>query len=75
MKSLCLTHKSIRKQSKFTEHEYHKHRPRKALFSELVYVVQIYPVFTGPVTNYVGTSLIGNFSLILSIAMYIVIYV
>ena len=51
MKPLCLIHKSIRKQSKFTEHEYHKHRPRKALFSELVYFVQISPVFAGPVTN------------------------
>ena len=39
-----------KKQSKFTEHEYHKHRPRKVLFSEHVYFVQICPVFAGPVT-------------------------
>ena len=55
IKSLCLIHKSIRKQSKFTEHEYHKHRPRNVLFSEHVYFVQICPVFAGPVTNYAGT--------------------
>ena len=51
MTSLCLIHKSIRKQRKLTEHEYHKHRPRKVLFSEHVYFVQICPVFAGPVTN------------------------
>ena len=34
----------------FTEHEYHKHRPRNVLFSEHVYFVQICPVFAGPVT-------------------------
>ena len=50
MTSLCLIYKSIRKQRKFTEHEYHKHRPRKVLFSEHVYFVQICPVFAGPVT-------------------------
>ena len=50
MKSLCLTQKSISKQRKFTEHEYHKHRPRKVLFSEHVCFVQICPVFAGPVT-------------------------
>ena len=50
MKSLCLIQKSIRKQRKCTEHEYHKHRPRKVLFSEHVYFVQICPVFAGPVT-------------------------
>ena len=36
MKSLCLVYKSIRKQRKFTEHKYHKHRPRKVSFSEHV---------------------------------------
>ena len=36
MKSLSLIHKSIGKQQKLTEHEYHKHRPRKVSFSELV---------------------------------------
>ena len=34
MKSFCLIHKSIRKQRKFTELEYHKHRPRKVPISE-----------------------------------------
>ena len=36
MKSLYFIHKSIRKEQKFTEDEYHdhKHRPRKAPFSE-----------------------------------------
>ena len=52
MKSLCLIHKSIIKQTKFTEHEYHKYRPRKVLFSEHVYSVQMCPVFAGPVTYY-----------------------
>ena len=51
MTSLCLTYKSIRKQRQFTQHEYHKHRPRKVLFSEYVCFVQICPVFAGPVTN------------------------
>ena len=49
MKSLCLIQKSIRKQGKLTEHEYHKHRPRKVLFSEHVHFVQIYmPGFCRP---------------------------
>ena len=47
-------HKSLRKQGKFTEHEYHKHRPIKVLFSEYVYFVQICPVFAGPVTYVTG---------------------
>ena len=51
MKSLCLIHRSIRKQIQLTEHEYHKHRPRKVLFFEHVYFVQICPVFAGSVTN------------------------
>ena len=59
-KALCLVHKSIRKQRKFTEHEYHKHRPRKVSFSEHVYFVQICPVFAGPVTFTVLSIL--NFS-------------
>ena len=57
MKSLCLIHRSIGKQRKLTEHEYHKHRPRKVLFSEHVYFVQICPVFAGPVTYYVFTCI------------------
>ena len=34
----------------FTEHEYRKPRPKKVLFSEHMYFVQICPVFAGPVT-------------------------
>ena len=43
-------HKAIRKQRKFTEHEYRKHKSRKVLLSEHLYFVQICPVFAGPVT-------------------------
>ena len=50
MKFFCLIQKSIRKERKLTEHEYHKYRPRKVPFSEHVYFVQICPVFAGPVT-------------------------
>ena len=34
IKSLWLIDTSIRKQTRFTEHNYHKHRPRKVPFSE-----------------------------------------
>ena len=50
MKSICLIHKSIRKQTQFTEHEYPKHSSRKVPFSEHVQFVQICPVFAGPDT-------------------------
>ena len=36
----------------FTEHLYHKQRPRYGQFSEDVYFVQICAVFAGPVTYY-----------------------
>ena len=49
MTSLCLIHKSITKERKFTEHDYHEYRPRIVLFPEYVYFVQICPVFAGPV--------------------------
>ena len=60
MKSLCLIHKSISKERKFTEHDYHAHRPRKVLFSEHMYFVQICPVITGPVTFIIHANLFIN---------------
>ena len=56
MKSLCLIAKLIRKQTKFTEHEYHKHRPIKVPFSKVVQFVQICLVFAGPVTYMIGQT-------------------
>ena len=35
MKYVCLIHLSVRKQRNFTEHKYHKHRPRKVPFLNL----------------------------------------
>ena len=49
----------IRQQRKLTEHEYHKHRPRKVPIFEHVYSVQICQVFVGLVTydNELGREL------------------
>ena len=60
MKFLCLIQKSISKERKFTEYDYHEHRPRKVLLSEHVYFVQICPVFAGPVT-YVASTVYMHF--------------
>ena len=55
-------HKSICKERKFTKHYYQEHRPRKVLFSEHVYFVQICP---GPVTYYItyhNNSMFSNYA-------------
>ena len=77
MKSLCLVYKSISKERKFTEHDYHEYRPRKVLCSEHVHFVRICPVFAGPVTyvDYlVLRDMCMNYSLVIYIAVCLIMF-